>query len=335
MALIGDTTARYSGRQTRDTNEDVLDVLFDTALMAVPAYAMIGRGRAPGNIKIEWVTDYLGTYPATTTDITFVGEGDDAVPALGQDVSVLFNRTGILGKAWSVSHTQEAVRLYGVESAYDREEDRRVRQLLREVYWHMHNGALDVDSNGPNSGSAGNKRKFGGFADFCTNFANYVSQTTLATGNKPTSTAQAATAFAASDLTGHLETMWNLGGIPNGVIQGCATAASKRIISSVFAPTSTSNTIYRREFGNQDKMITLPVDIVQTEVCDIHLHLDPGVASGSLHTFTPEFWETNMLREFEVIELAKTGHSMKGSAEVEMTQSFLAPNTFGKLTSIA
>ncbi len=335
MALIGDTTARHTGSQTRDTKEDVLDVLFDTALMDVPAYSMIGRGRSPGNTKIEWLTDYLGVYPSTSTDIDFVGEGNDAVPTTGTDVSVLFNRCGILGAAWSVTHTQQAVDLYGVTNAYDREEARRVAQLLRQVYWHMHNGALDAQSGGPNSGSGVNFRKFGGFADFCTNYANYVSETDLAVGNRPTASTTAATAFAASDLTGHLETMWNLGGIPNGVIQGCATAGTKRIISSVFAPTDTTNTIYRREFGKEDAAITLPVDIVQTEVCDIHLHLDAGVASGSLHTFTPEFWETNMLREFEVIKLAKTGHTEKGSAEVEMTQSFLAPNTFGKITGIA
>lgn len=335
MALIGDTTARNTASQSEDTKPDVLDALFNTALMDVPAYDMIGRGRAPGNTKIEWLTDYLGAYPSTSTGIRFVGEGNDAVPVASTDISRLFNRCGILGAAWSVTHTQQAVQLYGVTDAYEREEARRVQQLLRELYWHMHNGALDAQSGGPNSGSLVNFRKFGGFSDFCTNYANYVTETSLAVGNRPTATTQAATAFAASDLTGHLETMWAVGGIPNGVIQGCANAATKRIISSVYAPATGSTSVYRREFGNDDRLVTLPVDIIQTEVCDIHLHLDAGVRVGSLHTFTPEFWETNVLREFEVIKLAKTGHTEKGSAEIEMTQSFLAPNTFGKLTSIA
>lgn len=335
MTLIGDTTARYSGSQTRDTQESVIDALYDTALMSVPAWAMISRGAAPINIKHEWVVDHLGSYPSTTTDVNFVGEGDDAVPAAGDDVVVCFNRTGILGKSWSVTHTQQVVRLHGMESAYDREEDRATRKMLRELYYHMHNGALDVDSLGPNTGSAGQKRKFGGFADFIANVSNYYSEGTLGTDAQPTGTAQAATNFAVSDLEGHLETMWNKGGIPNGVIQGCATAATKRIISAAFAPVSTSTTIFRRQVGSDDKKMTLPVDIIETEVCDIHLHLDPGVASGSVHTFTPEFWEVNVLRDFETIKLAKTGHSMKGSCEVELTQSFLAPNTVGRLTSVA
>ena len=334
MALIGDTTARHTASQAQDTKEDVLDALFDTAQMAVPAYSMISRGQAPINIKEEWIVDHLGAYPSTTTDISWVGEGNDAVPTAGDDVVRMFNRCGIIGDAWSVTHTQEAVGLYGMEGAYDREEERTVRKLLRQLYWHMHNGALDAQSGGPNSGSGVNFRKFGGFADFVTNYANYYSEGTLGTDAQPTATV-GSTAFAASDLTGHLETMWNKGGIPNGTIEGCAAAATKRIISSVFAPTSTTNTIYRRQFGKDDAMISLPVDIVQTEVCTINLHLDPGVRVASLHTFTPEFWETNMLREFEVIELAKTGHSKKGSAEVEMTQCFLAPNTTGKITAIA
>ena len=55
MTLIGDVNARWTGSQTRDTKEDVTDMLYDTAQISAPALAMMARGAAPGNRKKEWV----------------------------------------------------------------------------------------------------------------------------------------------------------------------------------------------------------------------------------------------------------------------------------------
>jgi len=121
---------------------------------------------------------------------------------------------------------------------------------------------------------------------------------------------------------------WSRGGLGSGVIQVLANGTLKQKISQLYAPESGSSGIHRRDFGSQASTeVVLPVDIVISDFGEMHVHLDQAVAADDVIGFDPEFFNINVLRDFELIELAKTGASQHGMIEAEMTCSLLAPNT--------
>lgn len=335
MSVIDNNNASATYGKGYEIAESVMDAIVDTAQTAVPALAMIARGKNPGNITYEWIVDYLGSYPDSSGAIQYRGEGEDANASAVDARTRLFNRTSIIGDAWAVTHTEQSVRQYGIADEFDYQAERMLRKLTRQANWDLVNGILDVDSNGPNTGSAGNKRKQGGLKTQITSISNhYGHSTTLASDAQPTNTAQAASAFAQSDLTGIQSSVWAKGGTPNGGHQVLCGPTVKELFSKSWSSTATSTSIYRRQFGSPEMMIVLPVDHIVTDFGDLWLHLDPSIASGEAIGFDPEFWELNVLRDWEVIELAKVGHSQQGSAEIEFTNSLIAPNTAWRLHSI-
>lgn len=341
MAIVADTTPRHlhDPNQTRETPEKVFDDIVDTAQMAVPGLRMITRGENPMGRKYEWLVDYLGSYPSTSTDILRRGEGQDASPSAGDDQCMLINRTGIYGDAWSVTNSKQAAARYGVTDSFDYEANRRSMRLLRMIYWDLLNGTINADAgtvtNLPNALTLTLKRRMGGLVQQITTPASFYAENTLASDAQGTNTSAGGSSFAASDLVGHIQSMWAKGGIPNGVVQCLAGATVKALFSKTFAPHATSTTVYRRRFSDGgERAIDLVVDRVVTEAGAVDVHLDPAVRANEALFFDPEYWHLNMFRDWELIELAQMGHTMKGSLECELTNSLLAPNTAGRLHSI-
>jgi len=341
VSIIGSTNIRYSGDQTRDTKESVLDRIVDVSPMDTPLLFMATRGERPRNIKHEWVTDSLGAWPSSSG--TYVrGEGEDFTPEAPTDRVVMFNRTHVWGHAWSVSETQEAVSLHGIESEYNYQAAKFSRQTVREFDWILHNSNITADAAGPNAGSAGQKRKMGGLIEQIQENAagnnTFISEGTLATIQRSYNNSVASGENNIDELKENMRTMWDRGGIVNGRVIALVGSTVKEAFSNNFAPVSAtaSASIYRRNIGTgESTRIVLSVDYVETDFGLIYFVLDRSVPSGNAVLFAPEFFHVNVLRDITKYELAKVGPSYMGAVEGEMTCSLLAPSTASLLTGIA
>ena len=346
MALTANTNIRHTYQQTGDTHESVLDLVVDTAPMAVPLLAMAGRGPNPLSTRFEWVLDYAGPYPTSTSGLVR-GEGDDADPKVTAKRTRLFNDTHIWGRAWSVSHTAEVVDAIGIDSEFDYQAAKHARLVVRDMNYLAINSEADTDGGTPNDGTGNNNRMMGGLKqmqkaigqaggiaeNFVTNHGTYVGAdgTAVATTAFDDWEAYVDTtndALTTTDLNDAMKECWSRGGMGSGVIQVLANGTLKQKISTLYAPDTGVSGIHRRDFGSQASTeIVLPVDVIVTDFGEMHVHLDQAVAADDVIGFDPEFFNINVLRDFELIELAKTGPSQHGMIEAEMTCSLLAPNT--------
>jgi len=350
MALTSNTNIRHTYQQTGDIHESVLDLVVDTAPMAVPLLAMVGRGPNPLSTRFEWVLDYAGPYPTSVTGLVR-GEGDDANPAVTAKRTRLFNDTHIWGRSWSVSHTAEVVDAIGIDSEFDYQAAKHARLVVRDMNYLAINSVAEVDSGTPNDGVGTNNRMMGGLKhmqraigqsagiaeNFVTNHGTYVGADGDAVRTQDFNDWEAYvestdTALTSAYLNGAMKECWSRGGMGSGVIQVLANGTLKQKISTLYAPESGSSGIHRRDFGSQASTeVVLPVDVIVTDFGEMHVHLDQSVGAEDVFGFDPEFFNINVLRDFELIELAKTGPSQHGMIEAEMTCSLLAPNTSWQL----
>jgi hypothetical protein len=351
MALTSNTNIRHSHTQTKDLKESVLDMVVDTAPMQVPLMAMAHRGTNPLNTKFEWVLDYSGPYPTSQAGLVR-GEGDDANPGLTGKRTRLFNYSHIWGRAWSVSHTAEVVDAIGIDSEFDYQAAKHARLTVRDFNYLLLNSQAVAELGDPNDSPSLASRQMSGLRtlietigdgsalEHVTEHGSYIgSDGTTETltsafnewrgyylNNAP------ATALTTAALDTALKTLWERGGLGNGVVQVLANGTLKQAISTLYGgyvATGADNAgSFRRSYGSGESTeIVLPVDTITTDFGEMHVHLDQSCDNDEIVGFDPEWFHLNVLRDFEIIELAKTGPSQHGMIEAEMTCSLLAPNT--------
>ena len=362
MALTNNINIRHSATQTQDTHESVLDMVVDTAPMQVPLMAMATRGTNPLSTTHEWVLDYAAPYPSATTGLVR-GEGDDADPYLTAKRTRLFNYSHIWGRAWSVSHTQEMVNTIGIDSEFDYQAAKNARLTVRDYNYLLMNAVAVAEAGAPNA--AGANRQMSGLRTLAYKLGsdhNGVASGGASAG--PTHVTQHGSyinaagtevttenfvdwesyfysdggleadwaSLTVSRLDDALKTVWERGGLNNGVIQVLCNGTLKSAISNLYGASLTAAagraSTWRRDFGGTASTeIVLPVDTIVTDFGEMHVHLDQSVETDHIVGFDPEYFHLNVLRDFEVIELAKTGPSQHGMIEAEMSCSLLAPNT--------
>lgn len=350
MSLIGDQEARTTASQSGasdDTFESVNDYIVVLGPTLIPYYSMLKTGPAPGNIEHEWMMDYWGRTPESIGEISWAGEGADASPVKAANRPRMFNRTGILRKAYSVTGTQAVVKNIGIDEEFEYQGVKNAQRMLVEAEWAAINSTLNSDSqlsSGPNIDSvAGQFRRFGGLINFITSLTSFVrSGVTFPTGAYPVDyDAKANTPSLANedDVTEIIRQMAARGGIVDGMVHGWMETTAKAFFSRIYAPPPTSSSVpgvYRRLYEESAPLeITLPVDIVNAEFATIHAHVCLVVPVATILFTNPDFIELNLLRDVEFSELAKTGDSKKGMVQMEATLSYLAPPTIGRLTNWA
>lgn len=336
MAFIGNTSGRWTGTQSRDEKESVLDAVITMAPQQVPLLAAINRGPNPRNTKYEWVVDYAGGRPSAMTDVALRGEGADAAPTATRSRTICFNRTGIFGDSFGVTFSQEAQSLHGVESEIGYQSVEHVKDRLVDLEYTILNGTIDVDSlTSPNSGSTGLIRKVGGMLDMVANPSSYVDTGSLPTG-ATAYTASASTTFAEDDINIAMQTCAERGGAPNRSKLVLAGGTVKRKVSQLFAPASGTTSITRRNMGGgAAKTVTLPVDYVETDFGMLEMMWHQDMPSGQLFALDLEFVDLMPLRDFQTYELGLVGSEYKYLVEGEFGLRWKAFNTGWRLTGIS
>ena len=339
MALIGNTNARWSGSQTRDTKELVLDAVVDTAPMQTPLLQILDRGEPAANTKIEWIDDHSGAYPTTTGDISYADEGDDFDPQAVGNRTVLFNYTQIVREEFGVTRTQQSIArlrgLYGGEDELDYQAEKKARQIVRQVEASLLIGSLTAESNTNPNDAVNSGRKAGGVDHFINNIASYYSEGTLATAAQPYSVAMAGAALARDDIEAAYAQVAENGGVREGRHLALCNSSVKRIVNKLFSPATGSTSIYRREFGGMgESMVDLTVDLIETDFGKLDLMWHIAAPAQKITAFEPGFWEINVMDDIQSVDIAKTADGHNRAVLTELSWRFLAPNTFWQVTGI-
>lgn len=335
MAYTANTAARHTGTQANDEALSFLDEITNLWPDETPFLASLSRGQRVGDPRNhQWQVDYTGR-TASAGALPFKVEGSDASPATTRTRPVLFNRTGILGYDWSVTGSQEATRLRGIASEQAYQTTEYSKKAVSDVELACVQSTLDVDSVGPNSGSAGNARKMGGLNDFIQNYSNYYVTGTLATSNERPYSADIGSdgAFDSTDLVTAHSTIASRAGARN--LYAIAPATVRDLIDTMFAPNASATTIYRRDFGmGTETSINLVVDAVKTAYGTIYFMWSLAAPSGTCLMYDPMYVQYAPFRDLFVKDLAVIGDDFKRMLRVEGSMVYKAPNTLGRLYNI-
>lgn len=334
MSVIASTNIRYTGTQAGDEKEDVLDRLTEQSPWETPVLALVDRAeRATDPLAHKWPLEAYYARP-TATPSRIVGEGTDATYAVTETRPVWQNRTVILQEARAVSGSTQASMIHGVTNEYDHQVAVATKLVLRDFEWLLVNGAIDVDSLGPNTGSDGNKRKMGGLKDQIVNYANYAVVGSLTGGAIPTN-ASAGTVFNNADIEGNLETVADNGGNPSGSHLVIAKRNICRKIRDIYAPFSSTFSVWRRNFGNDTQTsIDLRLHQIETSSGILWLHASQDVPANEFLAFDPSLFQYVPYRDLAYTKLAKVGDSDGFLVLMEGTCRLLQPNSAWRVHTV-
>jgi hypothetical protein len=336
MAFTGNTAARYTGTQANDETLSFVDEITNLWPDETPFLASLTRAQKIGDPRNhQWQLDYTGR-TASVGALPNKQEGADANPGATRTRPVLFNRTSILGYDWSVTGSQEATALRGIASEQAYQTTEYSKKLVSDMELACVQSSLDVDSEQPNSGSAGNWRKMGGLNHFIANYSSYYVTGTLATSNEQPYSADIVSdgAFDSTDIVTAHRTIASRSGARN--LYAIAPGAVRDLIDTMFAPNSSTTSIYRRDMGaGTETAINLVVDAVKTAYGTIFFMWSLAAPTGTVLLYDPQYTQYAPFRDLFVKDLAVIGDDFKRMARVEGSMVYKAPNTVGRLINIS
>lgn len=339
MGVIDNNNIRYSGTQTNDEERDVVDAIVDYSPIETPTLALASRGpRITNPIQTEWQLDYTGR---PSTGGMAAGEGSDYDFTATATRNFLFNRTGISRISKAVSGSHMASGLVGISDPLEYERFKAGRDLIVQLNRDVVQQAIDVDSTGPNTSSAGTKRKAGGLEDQIIEHAagntTYILSGGALTANARSINSSGGT-LTSSDIEDNLITITDRGGNPNGMKILSAPRATLKLVRNLYSPVPASNlAIYRRDFGRMDqKAVDITIDVVDTIGGTVFLVAEPDHDASSLVMWDPEYFQIRLLRDVQFDDAPTGLGDWKGTtALVEYSTALTAPGTAIRLHTLS
>lgn len=237
--------ATYQTYQSVGNREDLTDIIENISPMDTWFTANTGSTTARSTYH-EWQTDELQAPGANA-----LVEGAATVDGTIQPTTRLGNYTQILGKAFKVAKTEEAIDKAGRASEIAYQTEKHMKELARDIEYAL------LFNSAQNSGASGTARQLGG--------ALYFIQTNVETG-----TGTGNEALTEDMLNDALQTVWAAGGMVDGATL-LAGAFQKRAISNF-----TTNT--RFMVADENKLASA-VDIYQSDFGTVKVRLHHQVNS--------------------------------------------------------
>lgn len=297
MAQPADTHSTYDAIGNR---EDLSDIIHDVSPTETPFLTAIGKNKATAT-KHEWLTRSL----AAASSTNFVIEGDDATTDAANANVRVFNYTAISDKVARVSGTQEAVTKAGIRSALAKEMEDKMKELKRDVE------KILLENNAYVAGNDSTARECAGAQAYIKTNTSIASDSTASAGNGSDGhTDGTARALSETYVEAVLASAWSNGGNPT---LGILNAFQKRR----FAAFSGSST--KMSDGDKKKVVNsvdIYIDPLGNEVRLVPCRQAP---TDVVYFFDPEYVKMSTLRNYQSVELAKTGDSDRKQILVEYT----------------
>jgi hypothetical protein len=297
MAQVTNTFSTYDAVGER---EDLSDIIYSIAPTDTPFMSGIAKEQAAA-IFHEWQTDSLASASSSNAHI----EGDEISFAAPTATTRLGNRTQISRKAVIVSGTLDVVSKAGRnnELAY------QISKISKELKRDME--TILTANQAPVTGDDSNARKLAGLESWLkTNTdkggGSGADPTTSGTNARTDGTQRA---FTEAQLKSVIKKCWDEGGDPNMVMLG---SFNKQKLSG-FTGGST------RFDPAENKRLVASVDVYESDFGALQVVPNRFSRARSAYVLQPDLFSVAFLRDFQLMDLAKSGDATKQALIAEYT----------------
>ena len=297
MAQVTNTYSTYDSVGQR---EDLTDIIYSISPTDTPFMSSIGKEKATAVLH-EWQTDALAAAASDNYQI----EGDEIAFAAPTATVRLNNRTQISRKSVIVSGTQDAVNLAGRNNELAYQISKNSKELKRDMETSL------TANQAPVTGNDTTARRLGGIECWIkTNTSKgggSGADPTTSGSNARTDGTQRA--FTESQLKDVVKKCWDEGGDPSMVMLG---SFNKQKLSG-FTGGST------RFDPAENKRLVAAVDIYESDFGALTVVPNRFSRSRSAYVIQPDMWGVAFLRDFQLVDLAKSGDAEKKAMLAEYT----------------
>ena len=299
MAIVANTFQTYAAIGNR---EDLSDIIYNISPTDTPFMSSIGKEKASGTLH-EWQTDALAG-AATNAQV----EGDEITFLAVNPTVRINNQTQISRKSVIVSGTQDTVNTAGRNNELAYQISKSSKELKRDMELVLTNN----QSRG--AGGAAAARTLAGLASWiqgntskAANGANGQVGGADVPGTLRTDGTQRA--FTEAQLKDVVKQCWDNGGDPSMIMLG---SFNKQKLSG-FTGGSTKMT------SAEDKRLVNAVDIYESDFGAMTVVPNRFSRSRDCFVLQPDMWAVAFLRDFQLMDLAKTGDAEKKAMLAEYT----------------
>ena len=297
MAIVTNTFQTFTAIGNR---EDLSDIIYNISPTDTPFMSSIGKEKAEGTLH-EWQTDALAA-AATNAQV----EGDEIAFTAVVPTKRINNRTQISRKSVIVSGTQDTVNTAGRNQELAYQISKNAKELKRDMELVLCNNQSAA------VGGAAAARTSSGLASWIQTNINAIGANG-ATGGVDTPgilrTNGTQRAFTEAQLKGVAASTWNSGGDPSMIMLG---SFNKQKLSG-FTGGSTKMT------QADDKKLVTAIDIYESDFGSMTVVPNRFSRSRDVFVLQPDMWAVAYLRDFQMIDLAKTGDAEKKAMLAEYT----------------
>jgi hypothetical protein len=315
----------------RGIREDLADVIYNISPIDTPFVSNVGKTTAE-QTYFEWQTDSLAAANANNA----VVEGADAGSDTSVPTSRMGNYTQISTKVVQISGTLEAVKKAGRKSELAYQLAKRGNELKRDMEASLTSYNVAV----PGSDSVA--RVTAGFGSFIiTNsvrgaggadptYSGGIGSNGLPIGYPSGApTAGTAAAITEANFKTMLADQWTSGGKADFVLVDSATKQAISLFTGIA-------TRFRDVPAGEQAQIIGAADVYVSDFGDVTIVPDRFTKTGVAYGIDLEYAAVAYLRNFQVLQLAKTGDSEKRQLIVEYglkVQNPLAHSVYADLTT--
>ena len=297
MAIVANTFQTYAAIGNR---EDLSDIIYNISPTDTPFMSSIGKEKAEGTLH-EWQTDALAA-AATNAQV----EGDEIAFTAVVPTSRINNRTQISRKSVIVSGTQDTVNTAGRNQELAYQISKNAKELKRDMELVLCNNQSAA------VGGAAAARTSSGLASWIQTNINAIGANGAIGGVDTPGilrTNGTQRAFTEAQLKGVAASCWNSGGDPSMIMLG---SFNKQKLSG-FTGGSTKMT------QADDKKLVAAIDIYESDFGSMTVVPNRFSRSRDVFVLQPDMWAVAYLRDFQMIDLAKTGDAEKKAMLAEYT----------------
>ena len=300
---MAQVTGTYSVYDAAGLREDLSDIIYSISPTETPFMSGIGKEKATAVLH-EWQTDSLASAVANNAQI----EGDEIGFSAPSATTRVNNRTQISRKSVIVTGTLDSVSKAGRNNELAYQISKASKELKRDMESSL------CANNSPVVGDDSTARELAGLAgwiqqnnDAGAGGANGQVNSVDVPGTARTDGTQRA--FTESQLKSVIKKCWDEGGDPSMIMLG---SFNKQVLSG-FTGGST------RFDPAENKRLVAAVDVYESDFGAMTVVPNRFQRARDVFVLQPDMFATAFLRDFQLMDLAKTGDATKQALLAEYT----------------
>ena len=300
---MAQVTGTYSVYDAKGLREDLSDIIYSISPTDTPFMSGIGKEKATAVLH-EWQTDSLASAVANNAQI----EGDEIGFSAPSSTTRVSNRTQISRKSVIVSGTLDSVSKAGRNNELAYQISKASKELKRDMESSL------TANNSPVVGDDSTARELAGLAGWIqqNNDAGAGGANGQVSGADVPGTARTdgtQRAFTESQLKAVIKKCWDEGGDPSMIMLG---SFNKQVLSG-FTGGST------RFDPAENKRLVAAVDVYESDFGAMTVVPNRFQRARDVFVLQPDMFATAFLRDFQLMDLAKTGDATKQALLAEYT----------------